>query len=450
MGITKLIRRSIGIMCLSLLIILIANLLLLAAVSLSSRTGGRPWTMAADTAAALGETPEGWVLEGGQSRALAAEDAWAVLVDTDTLTVKWHTDNAPDSALGSYTAGDIAMLTRGYIADCPTFPASMENGDLVVVGYPHDSYWKHMYASWDYDLIANAPKLALGLLCFNLLLVTAMYIVANSRLYKSVRPIEEGIEALPTLMGEPVRERGLLSPLAQSINRTSELLREQRRELRRRDSARAEWIRAVSHDIRTPLVMVMGYASQLQDDPTLSAENREKAGVIVRQSLRMRTLISDLNLVSHLEYDMQPLNTAPVSLVSIARECAAGFVDADVAGLWPLDWSDCGGACTVNGDAALLTRAVNNALNNCRVHNPDGCPVSVAITRGAGEYTLRVANTLTGEAKSPPSGDDGHGLGLQIISRVAKAHGGRAEITAENGEFVVVITLPAADAANKE
>ena len=40
----------------------------------------------------------------------------------------------------SYTAGDIAMLTRGYIADCPTFPASMENGDLVVVGYPHDSY----------------------------------------------------------------------------------------------------------------------------------------------------------------------------------------------------------------------------------------------------------------------------------------------------------------------
>ena len=81
---------------------------------------------------------------------------------------------------------------------------------------------------------------------------------------------------------------------------------------------------------------------------------------------------------------------------------------------------------------------------------PDGCPVSVAITRGAGEYTLRVANTLTGEAKSPPSGDDGHGLGLQIISRVAKAHGGRAEITAENGEFVVEITLPAADAANKE
>lgn len=450
MGITKLIRRSVGIMSLSLLIILLANLTLLTVFALRSTAGGHPWTMAAETASALQRTDSGYALDAGQAQALESEGAWAVLVDTGTLSVSWHTENAPAAALEQYTAAGIAMLTRGYIDDCPTFTASMENGDLVVVGFPDGSYWKHMYPSWDYDLIANTPLLFFILLAFNLLLVMGIYVAANSRLYKSVRPIEEGVEALPTLMGAPVRERGLLAPLAQSINRTAEILRSQRAELRRKDMARSEWISGVSHDIRTPLVMVMGYAAQLQDDPTLSAENREKAGVIVRQSLRMRTLISDLNLVSRLEYDMQPLNTAPVSLVSIARECAAGFVDADVAGLWPLDWSDCGGACTVNGDAALLTRAVNNALNNCRVHNPDGCPVSVAITRGAGEYTLRVANTLTGEVKSPPPGDEGHGLGLQIITRVAKAHGGRAEITAENGEFVVEITLPAADAANKE
>ena len=73
MGITKLIRRSIGIMCLSLLIILIANLLLLAAVSLSSRTGGRPWTMAADTAAALGELFEMGLGQIGYAAEVAME-----------------------------------------------------------------------------------------------------------------------------------------------------------------------------------------------------------------------------------------------------------------------------------------------------------------------------------------------------------------------------------------
>ena len=238
MGITKLIRRSVGIMSLSLLIILLANLTLLTVFALRSTAGGHPWTMAAETASALQRTDSGYALDAGQAQALESEGAWAVLVDTGTLSVSWHTENAPTAALEQYTAAGIAMLTRGYIDDCPTFTASMENGDLVVVGLPDGSYWKHMYPSWDYDLIANAPLLFFILLAFNLLLVMGIYVAANSRLYKSVRPIEEGVEALPTLMGGPVRERGLLAPLAQSINRTAEILRSQRAELRRKDMAR--------------------------------------------------------------------------------------------------------------------------------------------------------------------------------------------------------------------
>ena len=53
MGITKLIRRSVGIMSLSLLIILLANLTLLTVFALRSTAGGHPWTMAAETAFAL-------------------------------------------------------------------------------------------------------------------------------------------------------------------------------------------------------------------------------------------------------------------------------------------------------------------------------------------------------------------------------------------------------------
>mgnify|MGYP001854634117 CR=1 FL=1 len=267
MGITKLIRRSVGIMSLSLLIILLANLTLLTVFALRSTAGGHPWTMAAETASALQRTDSGYALDAGQAQALESEGAWAVLVDTGTLSVSWHTENAPAAALEQYTAAGIAMLTRGYIDDCPTFTASTENGDLVVVGFPDGSYWKHMYPSWDYDLIANAPLLFFILLAFNLLLVMGIYVAANSRLYKSVRPIEEGVEALPTLMGTPVRERGLLAPLAQSINRTAEILRSQRAELRRKDMARSEWISGVSHDIRTPLVMVMGLPAGGQYGP---------------------------------------------------------------------------------------------------------------------------------------------------------------------------------------
>lgn len=441
MGITKLIRRSVGIMSLSLLIILLANLTLLTVFALRSTAGGHPWTMAAETASALQRTDSGYALDAGQAQALESEGAWAVLVDTGTLSVSWHTENAPAAALEQYTAAGIAMLTRGYIDDCPTFTASMENGDLVVVGFPDGSYWKHMYPSWDYDLIANAPLLFFILMAFNLLLVMGIYVAANSRLYKSVRPIEEGVEALPTLMGTPVRERGLLAPLAQSINRTAEILRSQRAELRRKDMARSEWISGVSHDIRTPLVMVMGYASQLEANTALPEEARRKAGIILRQSVRIRDLVADLNLASRLEYSMQPLNVREVSLVSVARAAAAEFVDADAAGLWPLDWDtpEGAGACTVQGDEALLRRAVTNALTNCRKHNPEGCRVSLTVCERGGTCAVTVRDDGAGADPQAPT----HGLGLLLIRRIAAAHHGEAVITTAPGAgFTIEISLP--------
>ena len=85
------------------------------------------------------------------------------------------------------------------------------------------------------------------------------------------------------------------------------MLEQQRWNLEKRDTARTEWISGVSHDIRTPLSMVMGYADNLENDAALPEEARKQAGIIKEQSLKIKTLIEDLNLTSKLEYQMQPL-----------------------------------------------------------------------------------------------------------------------------------------------
>ena len=102
--------------------------------------------------------------------------------------------------------------------------------------------------------------------------------IANSKLLKSVRPITDGIQALPS--GEPVyvRETGLLSGLSARINQTSDILQSQKRDLQRKETARANWISGVSHDIRTPLSMVMGYASQMEDDESLPEAQEKRRG----------------------------------------------------------------------------------------------------------------------------------------------------------------------------
>ena len=153
---TKLIRRFVGILLLSTVLVIVLNIIILAVISASQTASGRPWTTAKETADALQETETGYVLSGNISDRLSRENAWAIYIDNDTLEVKWHTENLPDTIPLQYTISDIASLTRGYIDGYPTYTGESENG-LVVVGYPKDRYWKHMSPSWDYDFIKNAP-----------------------------------------------------------------------------------------------------------------------------------------------------------------------------------------------------------------------------------------------------------------------------------------------------
>ena len=164
-----------------------------------------------------------------------------------------------------------------------------------------------MSPSWDYDFIRNSPYIALAAIGINAAVVLLIYVTANTKLLRSVRPIADGIQALPTKAPLYVKEKGLLSDLAKDINRTADILQSQRSDLRKKEAARADWISGVSHDIRTPLSMVMGYAGQLEDAPELSEDDRRKAAIIRQQSVKMKNLVNDLNLASKLEYNMQPL-----------------------------------------------------------------------------------------------------------------------------------------------
>ena len=260
-SVLKLIRRFVGIMLLSSALLIILNFILLFLYTVSQLPNSQPWQTAQEVADNLFQNDNGYVLPEDITIELKKNDTWAIFIDNATMRVVWRTDNLPETVPMSYSISDIAHLTRGYIDGYPTFTGEAENG-LVVLGYPKDSFWKHMWPSWDYSLIANLPKTILSVLVINIALIFIIYIIANSRLLKSVKPIVGGIQSLPTEETIHIKEKGLLSELAQNINKTSEILHSQRKQLRKKETARANWIAGVSHDIRTPLSMVMGYASQ--------------------------------------------------------------------------------------------------------------------------------------------------------------------------------------------
>ena len=456
--ITKLVRRFVGILLLSTFLIIVLNIVILAVISANQTANVRPWTTAKETAEALQKTETGYVLSGNISDRLSNENAWAIYIDNDTLEVKWHTENLPGTVPLQYTISDIARLTRGYIDGYPTYTGEAENG-LVVVGYPRDRYWKHMSPSWDYDFIKNAPLTVLIVIGVNVFLIFVIYMTANSKLLKSVKPITNGIQALPS--GEPVyvREKGLLSGLAAKINQTSDILQRQKRNLQRKETARANWISGVSHDIRTPLSMVMGYAGQIEDNEGLPESERKKARIIRQQSEKIKNLINDLNLASKLEYNMQPINPKPVNLVAVARQSVVDFINLGMEEKYPIEWNtdEALTACVINGDKELLRRAMGNLITNSQAHNPEGCTISVCVQKGEAEYKIIVEDNGIGvtdekleELRTTPHymmSDSGtaeprHGLGLLIVGQIVSAHKGTVSFHhGKQGGFAATITF---------
>ena len=460
-SVPKLIRRFVGILLLSSVLILIINLavfvIVLAKQSPDASTS--PYNIAEETGRALQKTANAYSLNEEMTATLKENNIWGILIENDTLQVVWQTENVPSTIPNSYTLSDISDLTLGYIDGYPTYTGDAENG-IVVLGFPKDSYWKHARASWDYNLIANVPQTILKVLIINVVVIFLIYVIANTKLLKSVKPITKGIQNLSD--GEPVhiKESGVLSEISANINRASDILQGQKYQLRKKETARANWIAGVSHDIRTPLSMVMGYAGQLKDDTHLDTEERQKAAVIVKQSERMRNLINDLNLASKLEYDMQPINPAKHNLIAIVRQVVVDFINMDIEEKYPIEWEidENLPVCPVNADKDLIKRAISNLIQNSINHNKNGCKIYVSVTADNGKCTVAVCDDGVGatdeqieKLSNAPhymvcdenTTEQRHGLGLLIVKQIAVAHGGTTAIEHSSyGGFSVKLTLP--------
>ncbi len=441
-SVMKLMKRFVITLILSLIVVLVLNIVLMVTLIMNNSESAGGWRAASEMKEYLTPGKEGgYELSEEGKEMLKQLGCWAVLIQDGTGDVIWHSENLPPEIPLHYSAAEISWYTRGYIEDYPTTTSAMGE-DLIVVGNPKERYWKELYPTFNLNMIKNLPRTVLVFLGANLAVIFLIYLIVTSGILRSVKPIVQGIQALPEGEDVYVKEKGLLSDLAAAINRVSERLRGQEYELKMKEQARADWISGVSHDIRTPLSMVMGYASEMEEDGELTEEYRQKAGIIRIQSLRMKNLVNDLNLASKLEYHVQPVKMEPVSLITLLRETAVYFMNLDIDGNYPVELAvsaDTHCAERFLGDQELLKRAVTNLLQNAQIHNPGGCHIWMRLSETGEQICITITDDGIGvteeqlkKLKDTPhymlsSGrtpEQRHGLGLLIVQQIVSAHGG--------------------------
>ena len=217
--------------------------------------------------------------------------------------------------------------------------------------------------------------------------------------------------------------------------------REQAEETRREFSAN------VSHELKTPLTSIAGYAEMLAAGMIESKDVPDAAGKIHAEARRMIALIEDILALSKLDEGQAPAQKEQVELLPLARDVAALLAAAaDAQGV---SVAVEGEPAAVLGVRSVLEEMLFNLVENSIKYNKPGGKVRVSVVRTGEGVAVTVADTGVGIApehqervferfyrvdKSHSRSTGGTGLGLSIVKHGAMLHGAKVTLKSEDGE----------------
>ena len=301
----------------------------------------------------------------------------------------------PEELRKTYTLQDVAKFARYYLEDYPVHSYVFEQG-LLVVGGNKDQVWKYTL-EFDVNLLNYLAKIVPLLLLSNIVVLVAV----------------------PT--------------------------RIQKRRAKQREEERTEWIAGVSHDIRTPLAIVMGNAEMIAAS-TREEEVRQRAKSIETQGIRLRRLVDNLNLSGKLEFGAGKFEKKKVRIGRFLRKTLTEIMNQteDDRYRFTLEIEDSLQDSELCFNEDLVERAVMNLLHNAIRHNADGCKIEMRLYQDRKDHVfLKLSDTGQGVSKELlrrlnsrgyewEFGTGQHGLGLKIVKQVVDWH--RWKLFFANGE----------------
>jgi two-component system phosphate regulon sensor histidine kinase PhoR len=217
-------------------------------------------------------------------------------------------------------------------------------------------------------------------------------------------------------------------------------------EIRRTESMRREFVANVSHEFKTPLTSIKGYAETLLSiedaDPHVA---REFLNIIHRNATILQGLIEDLLVLASLERDV-PVHSEPIDVGQLVKE-QINLRTALINERGIQVHIDCPDE-NLPADRTRLTRAISNLLDNAIHYNEDHGHIRITIQRDEASWTISVADSGIGIPsndlpriferfyrvdKSRSRNSGGTGLGLAIVKHSIESQGGSVIVASKQG-----------------
>ena len=276
-------------------------------------------------------------------------------------------------------------------------------------------------------MIGQAYPSLLGIIMVLLALAVVFAVLLTRRLISPIKALPSQLDD-PTLAGDEKRVYPELAPFIMEIQnqRTA------------REQMRQEFTANVSHELKTPLTTISGYAEMIETGLAKQEDISRFAGVIRKESSRLLALIGDIIRLSQLDEAKNEIRQEDVELLALAKECAEPLEPA--AREKGIRLEVAGEESTLRGNRTQLWELMYNLIDNAIRYNRENGTVTVEIAprriavrdTGIGipkEHQSRIFERFYRVDKSHSRATGGTGLGLSIVKHVAEAHGGKITVT---------------------
>ncbi len=237
------------------------------------------------------------------------------------------------------------------------------------------------------------------------------------------------------------------SPLVEKISSQNSRILQQMDQLKyehqSRDKLRREFTANVSHELKTPLTSISGYAEIIRDGIAKPEDTKRFAGKIYDESQRLITLVQDIIKLSRLEESDVDIKNEDIDLYKLCENVISRL--ENIAKKRNITLSVSGDHCTINGVLHIIEEMIYNLCDNAVKYNRDGGKVYVSIRQCIDGVELTVKDTGIGIPKddipriferfyrvnkSHSKEIGGTGLGLSIVKHGALYH--NASITVDS------------------
>lgn len=385
---------------------------------------------------------------------------WLQVIDETGQEVFCH--NKPGNYPARYSASElIALPVSMYEEGNTVFVSSYESSEETwsyLIGFPY-AIGKHMLYYNGENVGRLSPLFRMGILlilCFVLLLMVCY----GFWLTRHLGRITKGIGDISMRFYTPLAEKGVFGQIYGALNQMDTEIRHSDKVQQDTERIRREWISNITHDLKTPLSPIKGYAELLADGSAHDRETiQEYGGIILKNVNHTEKMINDLKLIYQLDSGGLPYCPQMVRLVRFLKELVIDIVNDPAFMNRKIEFESSIQEFEVCLDVDLFRRAVNNLIMNALTHNPPETRVVICIDtdpemgilihisdNGIGMSDKELSELFNRYYRGTNTKEkpEGSGLGLAIAKQIITLHSGDIEVRSKPGEgtcFTIILPL---------